>query len=115
LNTSFVDVQSLAALEALTKAIYGRLFLWLVWAINRQIRAPASDVASFIGVLDIFGFEHFEHNSFEQVRHRVSVRRALLARRRTATALPLPQPRSCASTTPTRRCNSSLTSSYSRW
>jgi myosin heavy subunit len=55
IKTLFTLSQSLAALEALTKAIYGRLFLWLVWAINRQIRAPAGEVASFIGVLDIFG------------------------------------------------------------
>jgi myosin-5 len=64
---SFSATQCAAAVEALTKAVYGRLFQWIVYAINKQIHAAESSVATFIGVLDIFGFEHFEHNSFEQV------------------------------------------------
>jgi myosin-5 len=66
-RTQFSVAQSSAAVEALAKAIYGRLFLWIVWAINKQIRADDAVVASFIGVLDIFGFESFQTNSFEQL------------------------------------------------
>lgn len=63
----FTVPQSAAALDALGKAVYGRLFLWLVHAINRNIRAEDRAVAHFVGVLDIFGFEHFTTNSFEQL------------------------------------------------
>ncbi|ESO88100.1 hypothetical protein LOTGIDRAFT_219481 [Lottia gigantea] len=55
--------------DALSKAIYGRLFGWIVNKIN-QLLAP--EQLSYrqeyreIGILDIFGFEHFEKNSFEQ-------------------------------------------------
>lgn len=55
------------SVEALVKTTYSRLFAWLVWAINRNIRAPAPAVSAFIGVLDIFGFESFARNSFEQL------------------------------------------------
>lgn len=54
-TTFFTIAQAAAALEALTKALYGRLFLWVVSAVNRQIRAPAANVENFVGVLDIFG------------------------------------------------------------
>ena len=63
----FSPEQATSAADALAKDIYGKLFLWLAKKVNRRIRADESQVASFIGVLDIFGFEHFEHNSFEQL------------------------------------------------
>lgn len=61
-----LDVRAAAAnCEALIKAMYAALFGWLVRRANLSV---ASDQTSaFIGVLDIFGFESFEHNSFEQV------------------------------------------------
>jgi len=51
--------------DALVKALYGRLFLWLVFRINEVL--SFANAASFIGVLDISGFEIFEDNSFEQL------------------------------------------------
>jgi myosin heavy subunit len=51
--------------EALSKALYHRLFLWLVKKINDQLSTERA--ASFIGVLDISGFEIFKVNSFEQL------------------------------------------------
>lgn len=52
--------------HALAKAIYARTFDWLVRKINASL-GKVNGVASTIGILDIFGFEHFEHNSFEQL------------------------------------------------
>ncbi|CEP02434.1 hypothetical protein PBRA_009018, partial [Plasmodiophora brassicae] len=54
--------------HAAAKFLYARLFDWLVARINRSV-APADRAAvrSSIGVLDIFGFEVFATNSFEQL------------------------------------------------
>ncbi len=53
--------------EALAKALYHRLFLWLVNKINDQLTQERTH--SFIGVLDISGFEIFVVNSFEVPAH----------------------------------------------
>ncbi|CAI5736208.1 unnamed protein product [Peronospora destructor] len=53
--------------DALAKAIYASIFDWLVAGINASLGAAARLAANTIGVLDIFGFESFEHNSFEQL------------------------------------------------
>ncbi|XP_065002608.1 myosin-11-like [Musa acuminata AAA Group] len=51
--------------DGLAKTIYSRLFDWLVDKINVSIgQDPTSK--SLIGVLDIYGFESFKTNSFEQ-------------------------------------------------
>ncbi|XP_072011603.1 myosin-10-like isoform X5 [Engystomops pustulosus] len=55
------------AVEALAKAMYERLFRWLVHRINRALDRTKRQGASFIGILDIAGFEIFELNSFEQL------------------------------------------------
>ncbi|EOD09565.1 hypothetical protein EMIHUDRAFT_448407 [Emiliania huxleyi CCMP1516] len=52
--------------DTLAKAIYAKLFDWLVRAVNQSLLTQA-DTRAFIGVLDIFGFEQFETNSFEQL------------------------------------------------
>ncbi|GLE06108.1 hypothetical protein PINS_up015319 [Pythium insidiosum] len=52
--------------DALAKSIYSKLFSWLVEQINETIGVKTKEASSFIGILDIFGFEHFEKNSFEQ-------------------------------------------------
>uniref|UniRef100_A0A8C1IZ85 Unconventional myosin-VI n=1 Tax=Cyprinus carpio TaxID=7962 RepID=A0A8C1IZ85_CYPCA len=52
------------ARDALAKAIYSRLFDHVVKRVNQCF--PFETSSNFIGVLDIAGFEYFEHNSFEQ-------------------------------------------------
>jgi myosin I len=58
-------VQACANRDAVAKAIYSSIFDWLVLKINIALKATASQLS--IGVLDIYGFEVFEHNSFEQL------------------------------------------------
>jgi len=71
--------QSAHARDAMAKMVYGEIFEWVVSRINESIQAdehsPSSSSSkrkvkrelSFIGVLDIFGFESFTVNSFEQL------------------------------------------------
>uniref|UniRef100_A0A8C5BBM4 Myosin VIIBa n=1 Tax=Gadus morhua TaxID=8049 RepID=A0A8C5BBM4_GADMO len=53
------------------QAIYGRLFIWVVDKINSAVFKPlpedSEEVHQCIGLLDIFGFENFVKNSFEQL------------------------------------------------
>ncbi|KYO19220.1 hypothetical protein Y1Q_0001128 [Alligator mississippiensis] len=63
--------QALDVRDAFVKGIYGRLFVWIVEKINAAIYRPPSqelkNVRRSIGLLDIFGFENFTVNSFEQL------------------------------------------------
>jgi myosin-5 len=45
--------------------MYSQLFNWIVQQVNKCLISPVK-THSFIGVLDIYGFETFEINSFEQ-------------------------------------------------
>ncbi|KAL9463743.1 hypothetical protein AB3S75_001531 [Citrus x aurantiifolia] len=58
-------VNAVASRDALAKTIYSRLFDWIVEKINISI-GQDPDSKSIIGVLDIYGFESFKCNSFEQ-------------------------------------------------
>ncbi|XP_021363732.1 myosin-IIIb-like isoform X9 [Mizuhopecten yessoensis] len=64
--------EALDARDAMAKALYGRLFSWIVNHINILLK-PQTFVAKkeeenhIIGILDIFGFEHIPNNSFEQL------------------------------------------------
>uniref|UniRef100_F6HS30 Myosin-6 n=1 Tax=Vitis vinifera TaxID=29760 RepID=F6HS30_VITVI len=64
--TKWLDPDSAAvSRDALAKIVYSRLFDWIVDKINNSIgQDPDSKV--LIGVLDIYGFESFKTNSFEQ-------------------------------------------------
>ncbi|XP_040194328.1 unconventional myosin-Ic isoform X2 [Rana temporaria] len=71
LNSPLNLEQAAYARDALAKAIYGRTFSWLVSKINKSLAYKGTDMhklgsASVIGLLDIYGFEVFQHNSFEQ-------------------------------------------------
>uniref|UniRef100_A0A3Q1FHC1 Unconventional myosin-VIIb-like n=1 Tax=Acanthochromis polyacanthus TaxID=80966 RepID=A0A3Q1FHC1_9TELE len=64
------SAQALDGRDAFVKGIYGRLFIWVVDKINSAIYKPPEDeneVRPSIGLLDIFGFENFNINSFEQL------------------------------------------------
>ncbi|EDQ87053.1 uncharacterized protein MONBRDRAFT_33469 [Monosiga brevicollis MX1] len=53
------------ARDAMAKALYDRLFKWVYERINKAIAAPQNAIKAVIG-LDIYGFEIFKSNSFEQ-------------------------------------------------
>lgn len=64
-NTPLPLSQALFARDALAKHMYSQLFNWIVGQINKSLKSPGK-THCFIGVLDIYGFETFEVNSFEQ-------------------------------------------------
>uniref|UniRef100_A0A8C2U3Q5 Unconventional myosin-XIX n=1 Tax=Coturnix japonica TaxID=93934 RepID=A0A8C2U3Q5_COTJA len=53
--------------DCLAKVIYAKLFEWLVLVINESIYADTSLWTSFIGLLDVYGFEAFPENNLEQL------------------------------------------------
>ncbi|XP_040174093.1 unconventional myosin-Va isoform X4 [Anopheles arabiensis] len=55
-----------ATRDALAKHIYAELFQHIVQKINRNLAGSKKQNCCFIGVLDIYGFETFDVNSFEQ-------------------------------------------------
>lgn len=55
------------ARDALLKTIYSRMFDRVVKRVNESIQVSSKIKTNCIGVLDIFGFEVFEYNSFEQL------------------------------------------------
>ncbi|KAH9785068.1 Myosin-6 [Citrus sinensis] len=64
--TKWLDPEAAAvSRDALAKIVYSRLFDWLVEKINNSIGQDPNS-KSLIGVLDIYGFESFKTNSFEQ-------------------------------------------------
>ncbi|XP_066491218.1 unconventional myosin-Ic isoform X1 [Tiliqua scincoides] len=64
--------QAAYARDALAKAVYGRTFSWLVNKINKSLTYKETEClgwrrsSTVLGLLDIYGFEVFQHNSFEQ-------------------------------------------------
>ncbi|KAK7153708.1 hypothetical protein R3I94_007174 [Phoxinus phoxinus] len=65
-STTLNVAQAYYARDALAKNLYSRLFSWLVNRINESIKAQTKKPKKVMGVLDIYGFEIFEDNSFEQ-------------------------------------------------
>jgi myosin-5 len=68
ITTALNTTQALVARDSLAKFLYSVLFDYLVKTINSKLIDGKSDKNTelFIGVLDIYGFEHFKTNSFEQ-------------------------------------------------
>ncbi|KAF2142904.1 uncharacterized protein K452DRAFT_297422 [Aplosporella prunicola CBS 121167] len=68
ITSNLTQQQAIVVRDSVAKFVYSSLFDWLVDSINKSL-APEEIMAharSFIGVLDIYGFEHFAKNSFEQ-------------------------------------------------
>jgi myosin-5 len=68
ITSNLTQQQAIVVRDSVAKFIYSSLFDWLVESINHGLATEdvLSRVKSFIGVLDIYGFEHFAKNSFEQ-------------------------------------------------
>ncbi|KAH6771045.1 myosin 1 [Perilla frutescens var. hirtella] len=58
--------QAMDTRDALAKSIYSCLFDWLVEQINKSLAVGKRRTGRSISILDIYGFESFERNSFEQ-------------------------------------------------
>ncbi|KAK0651973.1 putative myosin MYO2 [Cercophora newfieldiana] len=68
ITSNLTQAQAIVVRDSVAKFIYSSLFDWLVEIINLSLATEEvlNRVSSFIGVLDIYGFEHFAKNSFEQ-------------------------------------------------
>ncbi|KAJ5736599.1 uncharacterized protein N7483_001724 [Penicillium malachiteum] len=68
ITSNLTQQQATVVRDSVAKFIYSSLFDWLVDKINRGLATDEviERVKTFIGVLDIYGFEHFAKNSFEQ-------------------------------------------------
>lgn len=68
IKTELTVERATDARDALAKTVYGSLFLWVVDQVNKSIKwEKDEEIRSSVGVLDIFGFECFAINSFEQL------------------------------------------------
>jgi myosin V len=68
ITSNLSQAQAVVVRDSVAKFIYSSLFDWLVEVINQSLATEEilAKVNCFIGVLDIYGFEHFAKNSFEQ-------------------------------------------------
>lgn len=69
-HKSLTPAQALSARDAVAKAVYKKLFNWVVQELNAKLKPTESfsaEVAFCVGILDIFGFDSFAVNSFEQL------------------------------------------------
>merc|ERR1719187_1907600 len=60
-------VQSMNAVGGIARAIFDRLFKWLIEKCNETLIDSTMKKCNFVAVLDIAGFEIFEYNGFEQI------------------------------------------------
>jgi len=52
--------------DSCSRNLYNGLFRWIVSRINKTSSSQEAPTMNWIGILDVFGFEIFQHNSFEQ-------------------------------------------------
>lgn len=66
---AYKDYEAEDCRDAMAKALYGRCFSWIVKRVNMQLgpKGKQKPTDKTIGILDIFGFECFDKNSFEQL------------------------------------------------
>lgn len=66
--SNLTQQQAIVVRDSVAKFVYSALFDWLVQSINAGLATEevSNRAVTFIGVLDIYGFEHFARNSFEQ-------------------------------------------------
>ncbi|KAI0747719.1 P-loop containing nucleoside triphosphate hydrolase protein [Daedaleopsis nitida] len=68
--TALNGAQATVVRDSVAKFVYACLFEWVVAVLNESLAGENGEAMSraemFIGVLDIYGFEHFKKNSFEQ-------------------------------------------------
>ncbi|CAB3251355.1 unnamed protein product [Arctia plantaginis] len=65
--TTLTSASAVEGRDALVKAIYGHIFEYIVDMINKTLFKDQQLSSGSIGILDIFGFENFDYNSFEQL------------------------------------------------
>jgi myosin-5 len=62
--TALTAPQAVGVRDSIARFVYACLFEWLVYAVNESLTGKYGDAASraetYVGVLDIYGFEHFE-------------------------------------------------------
>ncbi|KAI8992205.1 chitin synthase [Pilobolus umbonatus] len=67
LCTMFLNTQgAIEQRDALARALYHVLFLWIVESLNTKICYNDGEPANFVGILDQFGFQNFKTNGFEE-------------------------------------------------
>ncbi|EDQ89817.1 uncharacterized protein MONBRDRAFT_20878, partial [Monosiga brevicollis MX1] len=59
--------QAVDVRDATAKALYGRAFTWIIKRVNSLTGPKGRGTGQIISFLDIFGFEHFDDNSLEQL------------------------------------------------
>lgn len=55
------------ARDALAKAIYDRLFTWIVDCLNNSLKSKDDRRMQVMGILDIYGFEIFDKNRYVKI------------------------------------------------
>jgi myosin-1 len=65
-HVTLLKAQAAHSRDTLCKSLYQRLFAWVAAKVNTSIAVPKKDTKAVIGVLDIYGFEIFTKNGFEQ-------------------------------------------------
>ncbi|TMW66725.1 hypothetical protein Poli38472_014037 [Pythium oligandrum] len=66
-KVSFDKRQAKKVCDSIARSMYENIFNWIVARINKNVACNQREVACSIGILDIYGFEIFEVNAFEQL------------------------------------------------